>query len=401
MSHSVASMRAYVDFTARDEDALRRLAPHLPSVQSALVEDFYRVILEHPEARAVFADEAQIERLKHSLADWLARLLHGPFDDEWFERAARIGRRHVEVGLPQRFMPLAMNRLRCGLVRFALATDRKPSADRAALVAAIEKALDLELTVMLESYAEMHHGRVRQSARLAALGQLAAGVGQELKNPLGVINTSLLLIDRSLAHPDAALEVAQLRSTLRTHLDRIGRSAKQAALMSTQLLDYARSKRPQVRTVELALLLKDVLLAADEGATGVAIESICTPENATARLDPGDLSQVLANLVRNSLQAIRESGRGRRVTVAARRDATGVAFSVSDDGPGIAPEHLPRIFDPLYTTRSGSTGLGLSISRDLVEAHGGRLTVASTPGRGAQFTIHLPQEDAAAGGEPR
>jgi signal transduction histidine kinase len=370
-------------------------------VQSALVEDFYRVILEHPEARAVFADEAQIERLKHSLADWLARLLHGPYDDDWFERAARIGRRHVEVGLPQRFMPLAMNRLRCGLVRFALATDRKLPADRATLVAAIDKAMDLELTVMLESYAEMHQGRVRQSARLATLGQLAAGVGQELKNPLGVINTSLLLIDKHLAHPDAAHEIARLRATLRTHLDRIGRSAKQAALMSTQLLDYARSKRPQVRTVELAPLLKDVLLAVDDGPADIAIEATCTPEDATARIDPGDLSQVLANLVRNSLQAMRESGRGRRITVAARRDATGVAFSVSDDGPGIAPEHLSRIFEPLYTTRPGGTGLGLSISRDLVEAHGGRLTVASTPGRGAQFTIHLPQEETAAGGGAR
>ncbi len=397
MSKAVEEMRAYVGFTARDEDALRQLAPLLPTMQAELVEDFYRVILEHPEARAVFADEAQIARLKHSLADWLARLLHGPYDDEWFERAARIGRRHVEVGLPQRFMPLAMNRLRCGLVRFALATDRQLSVDRGTLVSAIEKALDLELTVMLESYDEMHQGRVRQSARLAALGQLAAGVGQELKNPLGVINTSLLLIDKNLAHPGAAHEVAQLRSTLRTHLDRIGRSAKQAALMSTQLLDYARSKRPQVRTVELAPLLKDVLLAVDDGPPGIAIESNCTPKDATARLDPGDLSQVLANLVRNSLQAIRESGRGRRITVAARRDATGVAFSVSDDGPGIAPEHLPHIFEPLYTTRPGSTGLGLSISRDLVEAHGGRLTVASTPGRGAQFTLHLPQEEAAGG----
>jgi signal transduction histidine kinase len=399
MSQAVDSMRAYVGFTARDEDALRKLAPHLPSVQSALVEDFYRAILEHPEARAVFADEAQIGRLKHSLADWLARLLHGPYDDEWFERAARIGRRHVEVGLPQRFMPLAMNRLRRGLVQLAFAAERELSTGRGAIVSAVEKALDLELTVMLESYAEMHQGRVRQSARLAALGQLAASVGQELKSPLGVINTSLLLIEKNLARPDAAHEIAQFQATLRTHLDRIGRSAKQAALMSTQLLDYARSKRPQVRTVELALLLKDVLLAADEGSTGVAIESTCTPENATARLDPGDLRQVLANLVRNSLQAIRESGRGRRVTVSARRDATGVAFSVSDDGPGIAPEHLPRIFEPLYTTRPGGTGLGLSISRDLVEAHGGRLTVASTPGRGAQFTIHLPQEDSEAGGQ--
>src|SRR5688572_22448212 len=193
MSSLFEEIRAYVDFGPADEAALRRLAPELPRVSAELVEDFYRVILEHPEARAVFADTAQIERLKQSLRDWLARLLNGPFDAEWFERGTRIGRRHVEVGLAQRFMPLAMNRLRRGLVELALTTEWDDPADVRAIVAAVEKAVDVELTMMLESYAEMHQGRVRQSERLAALGQLAASVGQELKNPLGVINTSVLL----------------------------------------------------------------------------------------------------------------------------------------------------------------------------------------------------------------
>jgi signal transduction histidine kinase len=287
----VEEIRAYVGFGPSDEAALRRLAPELPRVRTELVEDFYRVILEHAAARSVFADTAQIERLKSSLAEWLERLLQGPFDDDWFERGARIGRRHVEVGLAQRYMPLAMNRLRRGLIRLALTTKWKEPGFAHEVVAAVEKAIDLELTMMLESYAEMHQGRVRQSERLAALGQLAASVGQELKNPLGVINTSVLLVQRQLALPDAARDAAGLPSFLRAHLERIGRSSRQAARMSTQLLDYARSKRPQVRTVELQPLLEELQLTADERGD-VEIETSCTPPGATALLDPGDVSQV-------------------------------------------------------------------------------------------------------------
>jgi len=394
MSSLAQELRAYLDFTTRDEDALRRLAPALPAVRTGLVEDFYRVVLEHPEARAVFADAAQIDRLKRSLADWLTRLLEGPFDDEWIGHGARIGRRHVEVGLPLRFMPLAMNRLRRGLVEMALAANRDRAAEASAAVAAVEKAIDLELTIMLESYAETHQSRVRQSERLAAAGQLAGRLGEELKNPLGVISTSLLLIEKHLEHQDATRDAAALRAALHTHLDRIARSSKHAARMSTQLLDYARPRRPQLRTVELAPLLHDVVLAVD-AAAGVAIDTVCTPADATALVDPGDVVQVLSHLLRNALQAIRESGRGKRIVLSARRDPTGVAFSVSDDGPGIAPELLHRIFEANFTTRPGNAGIGLAISRDLVEAHGGRLTVASTPGSGAQFTAHLPQEEMA------
>ena len=120
----------------------------------------------------------------------------------------------------------------------------------------------------------------------------------------------------------------------------------------------------------------------------------CEPPQAEAVVDGGDVSQILSNLIRNAIQAIRESGIGGHVTVRARRDALGVVFTVTDDGPGIAREHLPRIFEPLFTTRSTGTGLGLAIARDLVDAHGGRITVASTAGGGAAFTVLLPQERA-------
>jgi signal transduction histidine kinase len=391
MPHPIDEIRAYLDFDAEDEQALRRLLPGLPAVLPELVDDFYRVILAHPDARAVLADDAQIARLKLSLADWVTRLLSDPFDRDSYERIARIGRRHVEVGLPQRFMPLAMSRIRQRLVRLAVEVESRSAARRAASVAALDKAIDLALTTMLETYAEMRHDRVRQSERLAAVGDLAARVGHELKNPLGVINTSLLLIEKHLAKPDAGANLAALRP----YLDRIGRGSKLAARLSSQFLDFTRRKQPQPRTVELESLLREVLSLVDE-TDGVSLETNCQPAGATAIVDPGDVTQVLVNLARNSVQAIRESGTGSRVVVGARRDAVGVHFSVSDDGPGIPPENAARIFEPLFTTRPGGTGLGLAIARDLVEAHGGRLTVASTPGRGAQFTVVLPQETRAA-----
>src|SRR5262249_9568162 len=151
------------------------------------------------------------------------------------ERSTRIGRRHVEVGLPQRFMPLAMCRVRQMLQRLAVDVEAGDPERLRAAVAAGAKVLDLGLAAMLEGYAEAQQGRVRESERLAALGELAASVSHELKNPLAVINTSLLLAQKQLALPEAERDAANLRA----HLERIARSSKQASHMSAQLLDYA------------------------------------------------------------------------------------------------------------------------------------------------------------------
>ncbi len=387
MAGFLDEIRSYVGWSDEDAAALRRLEPALPRILDDLVDDFYAAILAHDEPRKVLADEAQLARLKQSLREWATSLLAGPHDEAWFELRSRIGRRHVEVGLPQRYMPLAMSRVRGFLVRLAVEREGRDAAQLARTLAAVEKVLDLELTIMLESYHELHQGRVRQAERLSTLGRLAASVSHELKNPLAVINTSLLLIRRQLELPEAGRD----RSSLATHMERIARSSKLAARMASQLLDYARSKRPVVRLVRLSALLEDALAMVDE-REGVAIDARTEPADASARLDATDVSHVVANLVRNAVQSIRESGAGGRVTVRARRDPLGVRLVVTDDGPGIPPENLERIFEPLFTTRPTGTGLGLSISRDLIEAHGGRLTVASTVGRGAVFTVMLPQE---------
>jgi signal transduction histidine kinase len=104
--------------------------------------------------------------------------------------------------------------------------------------------------------------------------------------------------------------------------------------------------------------------------------------------DRDQVLQVLLNLVRNALEAL--GPRGGRLAVTAARAPGGVAFTVRDDGPGIAPDDLARVFEPYFTTKEGGTGLGLAIARRIAEEHGGTLEAESTPGAGAAFTLVLP-----------
>ncbi|MBL8841169.1 MAG: hypothetical protein JNL90_06500 [Planctomycetes bacterium] len=379
-------IRAYVDFGASDAAALATLAPALPRILDELVEDFYGEIQRHDEARRVLVDDAQLARLKQSLRDWARTMVSGPHDLRWFELRSRIGQRHVEVGLPQRFVLLAIARIRPRLFRLALEVAAESGRSPEPLLFALAKVLDLELAIMLESYLELHHARVRQAERLGTLGQLAASVSHELKNPLGVINTSLHLLGGELAK----LPAGSCAPAVATHLARIQRGSRLAARLASQLLDFARGKQPEPRSFALAALLDDAIAMVEE-RDGVEVEARCDPPDATAHADPGQLAQALANLLRNACEAIREQKVGGKVTLRARRDPLGVVLVVADDGPGIAAEHKERIFEPLYTTRPTGTGLGLSITRDLIEAHGGRLSVSTAPGSGAVFTILLPQ----------
>jgi signal transduction histidine kinase len=284
-------------------------------------------------------------------------------------------------------MPLAMSRLRAFLAQLAVDELKSRPADLNETLIALQKVLDIQLTIMLESYAEMTQNRVRQAERLGTLGQLAASISHELKNPLAVVNTSLLILGRELQRTDGARD----QEVVRTHLERISRSSRHAARLASQLLDYARSKKPQLRSTPLKTVLDQTLDLCDECAE-VVIDAHAEPADAAAVLDAGDMTQILSNLIRNAVQAIRENGVGSRVTVRARRDALGVTFTVTDDGPGIARADLLRIFEPLFTTRSTGTGLGLAIARDLTAAHGGTITVSSTVGKGAAFTVMIPQE---------
>jgi PAS domain S-box-containing protein len=158
-------MKTYVRWDADDEQALRALLPVLAPSFRSIAETFYQRIAEHEEAHRVFQDQAQVERLKSTLCLWMQRLLHGPWDDEYAQLRSRIGRQHVKVGLPQRYMFGAMNLIRQHLTEAALRLLEGDEEGRRRALAALGKILDLELMLMLDTYHEADLDRLRRLER--------------------------------------------------------------------------------------------------------------------------------------------------------------------------------------------------------------------------------------------
>src|SRR4029079_17580039 len=187
-----------------------------------IVDDFYAAIEAHPGARAaITGGDAQITRLKQTLIAWMDTLLLGPHDEAYYERRARIGRVHVRIGLPQGYMFAAMNRIRVHLLD--VLRNKVPDPERVAVIAkALHQIMDLELAIMLETYREDLVAKNRNAERLATIGQFAASIGHELRNPLGVIESSLYLVRQHLG-PEGASEPKVAK-----HLERIGSEVKRA-----------------------------------------------------------------------------------------------------------------------------------------------------------------------------
>jgi PAS domain S-box-containing protein len=226
-----------------------------------------------------------------------------------------------------------------------------------------------------------------RSEKLAAVGQLAAGMAHELNNPL----TPALLYTRRLLRQDG------LDAESRGHLEVVVREVERAQGVIKDLLAFARQYQSSWNEADINELLRRALKRAEREAPSSKVSSRFRPgENVRVLADEYRLTQVFLNIIRNARQAIEEGGRAGTVTVRSELiggvDAARVRVTVSDDGPGIAREHLPKIFDPFFTTRQvgAGAGLGLSLSNGIVEEHGGAISVESEPGAGATFVVELP-----------
>jgi len=235
-----------------------------------------------------------------------------------------------------------------------------------------------------------HDAEMLQAEHLATMGELAAGVAHEIRNPLAGIAGAIEIISKDFPkdHPDR-----EVMEDLRQEVRRIEK-------VLNDLLAYAKPKPPQFGRVELKEIFARTLQFARQqtGLKNVEFSVQVPPDLPAFRMDSEQLHQVLLNLVLNGVQAIEREG---KITIAAKVDASGgpgqadlVEVSVSDTGAGIPPETLERIFRPFYTTKRGGTGLGLSLCRRIIRQHGGTLTVESKPGKGSRFIIRLPMREA-------
>jgi signal transduction histidine kinase len=199
-----------------------------------------------------------------------------------------------------------------------------------------------------------------------------------------------------------AIERFQREATQRERLSSLGRLSTVVAheirnrlnRIVSEVLDFARPIKFDIGPVDLNALAREAVHAAEAAAGCTGIRLTLDPEIRTANLDAGRLRQALLNIVGNAIQAVGEGGPpvdGQAIRVrTARLDERRAAITVTDKGSGIAPEDLPRVFDPFFTRRRTGTGIGLAISRNIIEGLGGRIVVASERGRGTEVRIELP-----------
>jgi signal transduction histidine kinase len=248
----------------------------------------------------------------------------------------------------------------------------------------------VELKAAVEGLERAQEELVRRE-RLAILGQLAGGVGHELRNPLGVMTNALYYLNMVLS--DAPTNVKDYLDILRTQ---IGLSEK----IVGDLLDFARVKTPTREAVSLEQLASEQLQRVADVAS-VNVETHFPASMPRAIADRVQIGQAVLNLLTNAVQAMtsRLPTNGQRDTLSLRGrvlDNGQVQLEVSDSGSGINADHLDKIFEPLFTTKARGIGLGLAVSRTLVRANGGDITATSRPGEGATFFLTLPSTDVTA-----
>jgi signal transduction histidine kinase len=234
------------------------------------------------------------------------------------------------------------------------------------------------------------HGfkQLEEQHRLAALGTMAAGMAHEIRNPLAGIKGAAQFLQGDVK-PEEIKEFLGVIIEEANRLDEV----------VNQFLDFSRHQDIDIQAGDVNILVQRVLEfieKMEELPIGVRFETQLAADLPHAQMDPDKVRQVLLNLVLNGVQAagrdahIRiRTGRGRLVRQP-NPGAPAIEISVRDNGPGISPEDVTKLFIPFFTTKRDGTGLGLSISRRLVEAHGGELVVRSRPGRGSTFTIRIP-----------
>src|SRR3990172_3313415 len=369
-------LKRYVGWSEEDEQALR--AMHGPAAQRfpQIAEIFYATILGHQGAKqSLTGGESQVGHLKVTLQRWLDSLLRGPWDEAYFENRARIGRYHVRISLPQHYMFGAMNVVRRELNAIVDESYLGQPERLGAARRAVGRILDLELAIMLHTYREDLLAQQARTERLSTFGQLVGSTGPDLRNPLGVIETSVFILRTRVGEDERA----------KKHLDRIGDQLGVANGIITNLLDMIRNKPLAKERVKLGALLES---AADSVARPEAVRYASDGvSDLEVEGDPVQLRQVFVNLILNAVEAASPSG---DVCVRGSRSATEVEIAVEDSGPGVDATTARRLFEPLITTKDKGVGLGLALVKRIVERHGGTVVYEPRTGGGARFAVRLP-----------
>jgi hypothetical protein len=231
----------------------------------------------------------------------------------------------------------------------------------------------------------LHRTQMSRAEHLATLGEMATGLAHEIRNPLAGIAGVIEIIGRDLPATSPARSVVK---DVRQEIARINH-------IVTDLLQTARPHPPIVRRSDLNTTVEHAVMLGRQQALAKSVDIVLHKDTSMPEIehDSDQIHQVLLNLLLNALQAIDAKG---KISVTLKTKGAMAVVEVADNGRGIAPDHLPNIFRPFYTTKGDGTGLGLSLARRIVEDHQGRIDVSSALGKGTTFAVVLPLQRAAA-----
>jgi two-component system NtrC family sensor kinase len=246
--------------------------------------------------------------------------------------------------------------------------------------------------VALQREADRTRAQLEHAAKLASVGELAAGIAHEINNPLAVINEEAGLMKDLM---DPAFGEVSGPADLIPHLDIIQESVFRCRDVTHKLLKFVRHTNVELRHHDPAEIIDSVvsgLLGREIAVSSIEIVHEYEPDLPRIMTDRNQLQQVLLNIVNNAIDAIGD--RPGQITVGARQAGKWLRISIRDTGRGMTQDQLGRIFLPFYTTKEvgKGTGLGLSVSYGIVKDFGGEIEVESTPGVGSTFTVVLPIE---------
>jgi signal transduction histidine kinase len=359
-----------------------KLEPHFPEIAGR----FYDAVWAHPGAAAVLSGPAQIERLRVTLIDWMSTGLLGPYDDRFYDKRSRIGRRHVQIGLAHHYMFTAMNVVRTAY--HDLIVELYDPAEAWAVMRAVNRLLDVELAIMVRHYQldsdEKLIARERrtQADRMTAMQTMTAGLAHEVRNPLNAAKLQLELLDRRLRRQ---IDDARLLepSTL---------AQKEIARLTALLNDFLAFARPpelDARATDVVEIVRHVcdLERVTAEARGATLELRGGTAPILARVDAPKIQQIVLNLVRNAVEAV---GPGGQITASVEATHDELTVTVADTGPGISEAARVRIYEPFFSTKETGTGLGMSIVHSLVALHGGTIDLDTGP-RGTTFRVRIPR----------
>jgi len=290
---------------------------------------------------------------------------------------------HMTMEL-EKYLEIVLYNVVGGITGFLCQKERVRADQLRQTALGLEKSCE-KLSRQSERITEME-GQLRKAERLSTIGELAAVLAHEIRNPLGSIQGTAEILKDDFQPGDRKYEFLEIM-------------VKESRRLNTVVEDFLRLARPQpVLMGECDLLeeLNNVIALVSSEARKRDITLDCRLHHLPGMEgDPEKLRQAFLNIILNSLQA---SSPGGSVTISASREEPGQAgpgwidLFFADSGPGIPPDAAERIFEPFFTTKEGGTGLGLAITRKIIEGHGGSIALMSEPGYGAVFRIRLPEK---------